>query len=278
MRTPAQVTDNTGLNGNFIKLDTAIGAEHNSNGSHKDDKIEGRSLKAAIVDGVTLEATAATGAKVFRVKDSGITATKLATDSVETAKIKDANVTAVKLAADVIAANGGLEKDINGSIKVKHDSSLQVDGSGNLGMVGGNYNGAIVFSMKNFGENLVTAQNPTNPNMVWSTNQTNDEIKANFSFPKLPGMTKIRVYFIIKTSAAGGTHYFTATASATGWSPAAVVKTGTALLLSSEYSDYAEFDISALSNFVVINVVLFIKSNSGSYTTTVGDVIAVMIS
>jgi hypothetical protein len=97
-----QVTDNTGLNGNFIKLDTAIGAEHNANGSHKDDKIEGRSLKAAIADGATLEATAATGAKTFRVKDSGISAAKLAVDAVETAKIKDSNVTAAKLAADAV--------------------------------------------------------------------------------------------------------------------------------------------------------------------------------
>lgn len=121
-----QVTDNTGLNGNWIKIDTAIGAEHNTNGTHKDDKIAGSSLKAAIADGSTLEFSAPTGAKVIRVKDAGITAakmvnagvftgdagstfpvvtigagaitaTKLASDAVETAKIKDANVTTEKL-------------------------------------------------------------------------------------------------------------------------------------------------------------------------------------
>jgi len=115
----------TGLNTNQLIVDIAVGTEHNVDGTHKDDKIDGRSLKASVVDGSTLEASASTGAKVLRVKDAGITAakmvnagvftgdatttfptitigagainaSKLATDAVETAKIKDGNVTTAK--------------------------------------------------------------------------------------------------------------------------------------------------------------------------------------
>ena len=88
----------TGLNGNAVKIDTAVGSEHNADGTHKDDKIGGSSLKAAIVDGSTLEASAATGAKTFRVKDAGITTAKIADSNVTTAKIADANVTTAKIA------------------------------------------------------------------------------------------------------------------------------------------------------------------------------------
>lgn len=104
----SQTVDNTGLNGNFIKIDTAVGTAHNANGSHKtgvidktmlatnvcdgatilkdgtvglkvpNDGLTGAQLANTTVDGTTLEATSATGAKQFRVKDGGITAAKLA--------------------------------------------------------------------------------------------------------------------------------------------------------------------------------------------------------
>lgn len=53
----SQTVDNTGLNGDKIKIDVAVGAEHNANGTHKDDKIDGPSLKTTVADGSSLEAT-----------------------------------------------------------------------------------------------------------------------------------------------------------------------------------------------------------------------------
>jgi len=99
----SQSVDSTGLNGNAIKIDTAIGAEHNADGTHKAAKIDKGNLKTTVADGSTLELHATNG---LQAKDAGITAAKLASNAVETAKIKDANVTAAKLAASAIAIGG----------------------------------------------------------------------------------------------------------------------------------------------------------------------------
>jgi hypothetical protein len=53
----SQTVDNTGLNGNWIKLDTGVGTGHNPDGSHKADVIDGPSLKTTTVDGTSLKAT-----------------------------------------------------------------------------------------------------------------------------------------------------------------------------------------------------------------------------
>lgn len=53
----SQSVDNTGLNGDKIKIDTAVGTEHNADGTHKADKIDGPSLKTTVADGSSLEAT-----------------------------------------------------------------------------------------------------------------------------------------------------------------------------------------------------------------------------
>lgn len=105
----SKASGGTGLNANFEQLDSTILAEHNINGTHKTDKIDGPNLKttvadastiqltgsplklnvkddgitgakiaAAFADGTTLETSAPTGAKTIRVKDGGISAAKLA--------------------------------------------------------------------------------------------------------------------------------------------------------------------------------------------------------
>lgn len=114
-----QATDNTGLNGNWIKLDLAVGTEHNSNGTHKDDKITGANLKNTIVDGATLEASAASGAKVFRVKDLGVTTDKINDLAVTTGKIADDAVDAVKLKDDATV-------DANRAVTTNHIRDLAV--------------------------------------------------------------------------------------------------------------------------------------------------------
>lgn len=113
----SQTVDNTGLNGNWLKLDAAVGTEHNANGTHKDDKIAGASIKAAFADGSTLEMSAATSTKTIRVKDDGVTGAKLnanvvddstlevsAATGTKTLRIKDSGVTQAKMAVKEYAA------------------------------------------------------------------------------------------------------------------------------------------------------------------------------
>jgi hypothetical protein len=71
----SQTVDNTGLNGDKIKIDTAVGTGHNADGSHKPAVIDGPSLKTTAADGSTLE-LAGSPAKL-RIKDEGITGIKL---------------------------------------------------------------------------------------------------------------------------------------------------------------------------------------------------------
>ena len=126
-----QVSDNNGLNGNWIKLDKLF-IEHATDGTHRDDKINGNSLKSSVADGTTLETSAATGAKTIRVKDGGISAAKLASDAVTTAKVLDANITAAKLASDAVTTAKILDLNVTlaklaadsvNSSKITHDNT-----------------------------------------------------------------------------------------------------------------------------------------------------------
>jgi len=71
----SQSVDSTGLNGDKIKLDTAVGAGHNADGSHKANIIDGPSLKTTVADGSTLQLT---GSPLkLNVKGDGIQGTHL---------------------------------------------------------------------------------------------------------------------------------------------------------------------------------------------------------
>ncbi len=117
----SQTVNNSGLNGNWLKLDTAVGTEHNTDGTHKDDKIAGSSIKAAFADGSTLEMSASTGSKAIRVKDDGVTGAKLnsnvvdnttlevsASSGTKTIRIKDGGVATAKI-ADAAVTTAKLE-------------------------------------------------------------------------------------------------------------------------------------------------------------------------
>ena len=117
-------------NGDQMKTELAM-SEHNTDGTHRDDKINGNSLKNSIVDGSTLEASAATGAKVFRVKDLGIATGKIAAAAVTTAKIAALAVTSAELAAgavttskitDLNVTTGKLADDAVTPAKISHDN------------------------------------------------------------------------------------------------------------------------------------------------------------
>jgi hypothetical protein len=66
----SQTVDNTGLNGDKIKIDTAVGTGHNPDGSHKADAIDGPSIKTTAVDGSSLQANGSP--RKVSVKDLGI--------------------------------------------------------------------------------------------------------------------------------------------------------------------------------------------------------------
>lgn len=122
---------NTGLNGNWLGLDAAVGTGHTSAGAHKADVIDGPNLKTTVADASTIELTGsplklsikaggvggtqlATGAVTAgKIATGGVSSTdQLASDVVTTAKILDANVTSAKIANDAVTAG-----------KISHDNN-----------------------------------------------------------------------------------------------------------------------------------------------------------
>jgi hypothetical protein len=100
-----------GLNSIFETLDYLFD-EHNVDGTHKDDKINGNVLKSTVADGSTLETSAGTGAKSIRIKDAGVTTTKIADLAVTTAKIAADAVDSTKLKDDAsVDANRAVTTD-----------------------------------------------------------------------------------------------------------------------------------------------------------------------
>ena len=117
----SQSVDNDGLNGNMIKIDRAIGTEHNADGSHKANVIKGSNLVQAggdaVVDGVTIEFNA----NKVRVKDAGITY----------AKIQNISATNKLLGRKTVGAGVTEEIGIDGStIEIHATNGLQVKDAG----------------------------------------------------------------------------------------------------------------------------------------------------
>jgi hypothetical protein len=75
----SQSIDSTGLNGNWIKLDTAVGVAHNPDGSHKTNIIDKANCKTTIADGSSIELHATNG---LQIKALGVTAAKMAANSI----------------------------------------------------------------------------------------------------------------------------------------------------------------------------------------------------
>jgi hypothetical protein len=139
----SQSVDNTGLNGNFLKIDAAVGAEHNANGTHKNDVIKGANLTGGsgadrVVDNSTLETTAATGAKQIRQKDDGTTGAKLNANVVDNVTLEVSAATGSKFLR--VKANGiragallgsGSGKIVDGtSINLNAGNELEVPDAG----------------------------------------------------------------------------------------------------------------------------------------------------
>ncbi len=87
---------NTGLNGNWAKIEKAL-SQHKTDGTHEDDVIDGRNIKASMADGSSIEASTGTGVKSFRVKALGIVTAMLADISVTLSKLAASSVDNSKL-------------------------------------------------------------------------------------------------------------------------------------------------------------------------------------
>ena len=94
----SQTVDNNGLNGNALKLDVAIGTEHNTNGTHKSNIIDKGNLKTTVCDGSTLEKDGTVG---LRIKDLGVTSAKISANAVIAGKLADG---AIETAARIVDA------------------------------------------------------------------------------------------------------------------------------------------------------------------------------
>jgi hypothetical protein len=99
----SQDVDNTALNGNWLKIDSALGSGHNADGTHKNGSIDGANLKSTVADGVTLVQDADT--KKIKVNPAGIGTTHIADSAVTTAKLNSGAVTTAKLAASAVTSN-----------------------------------------------------------------------------------------------------------------------------------------------------------------------------
>ena len=96
----SQTVDNLALNGNWIKLDIALGTQHNADGTHKSAIIHGNNINEDAYDGSTLEKD--TSVNKARIKDAGVIAAKIATDAITTVKIIDDAITQAKMANDSV--------------------------------------------------------------------------------------------------------------------------------------------------------------------------------
>ncbi|MCI0708204.1 MAG: hypothetical protein L0Y80_12070 [Ignavibacteriae bacterium] len=120
--------DNTGDGSNnfIIRLrNTLVAFFEGVNGVPLDDVIPGDAIQAGAVDGSTLEASAATGTKVFRVKDDGITKAKLNVDVVDGTTLEQ------KVGGELGIKDGGV---IAGKIALAatDDTTINLDGSSKL--------------------------------------------------------------------------------------------------------------------------------------------------
>ncbi len=122
---------NTGLNGNWLILDAAVGVGHNADGTHKADTIDGPNLKTSVADASTIQLTGSplklnikddgvTGAKIAAAFADGSTLETSAATGSKTIRIKDAGVTKSKLASTV-ADGTTIELDATDGLRIKAD-------------------------------------------------------------------------------------------------------------------------------------------------------------
>lgn len=125
------VSGNTGLNGNWLIIDAAVGVGHNADGTHKADVIDGPNLKTSVADATGIQLTGSplklnlkddgvTGAKIAAAFADGSTLETSAATGAKTIRVKDAGITKAKLASTV-ADGTSLELDATNGLQIKAD-------------------------------------------------------------------------------------------------------------------------------------------------------------
>lgn len=115
-------TTGGGLNQQMTILDNAVGVGHTAAGAHRDDVIDGNSLKSTVADGSTLETSAGTGAKTIRIKDLGVTSGKLASGAVVAGKIANGAIDASAQIVDGVVSTGKIADSGVTTIKINDDA------------------------------------------------------------------------------------------------------------------------------------------------------------
>jgi len=124
----SQSVDSTGLNGDKIKIDLALGTEHDPAGTHKADKIDGPSLKTTVADGSTLQASGTP--RKLSVKSEGIQGTHLNANVVDNDSLEVSASTGVKTVRIKTIKAGKLLG--SGTGKAVDGSTIQLNGSNEL--------------------------------------------------------------------------------------------------------------------------------------------------
>jgi hypothetical protein len=116
----SQTIDNNFLNGNWIKIDTALGTGHNADGSHKAGVIIGTNLASSVVDDSSLEYYSTS--HYIRVKALGIIHSLLGLAAVQRDNLH-ANTVSYGLTQD---ANGAHIPDVDGTTVKINDSTHKI--------------------------------------------------------------------------------------------------------------------------------------------------------
>lgn len=125
-----------GSNGDKIKLDIAIGTEHNATGTHKNAVIDGANLKSTVADDSTIKQDAST--KKLRVMskatdaDAGVGTNQIKNDAVTGAEIADNSIVQAHMTDGSIGTNELIDASVTlakhaadsvDATKITHDNN-----------------------------------------------------------------------------------------------------------------------------------------------------------
>ena len=239
----------TGLNANWETLDRLF-TEHNTDGTHKADKITGANLKSNVADGTTLEYS---GSSV-RIKDSGVATAKIADLAVTTAKIANDAVDADKLKDDgAVDANRAVTTNHirDAAVTLAKMASSSVDKSK---IVTGHLGFFLFGDLRVAG---IAAGNQPAILTEWTETNTSYIPKIDVWFLKRPGDKYLRVRAYARTGTAAKAWFVQATAGAAG---ASVTNTNTSYGVSLDV--VIDLDISALPDNIETEVQVWMKATS----------------
>lgn len=239
----------TGLNANWETLDRLF-TEHNTDGTHKADKITGANLKTNVADGTTLEYSGSS----IRIKDAGVATAKIADLAVSTAKLADDAVDSTKLKDDA-SVDGNRAVTTNhirdSAVTLSKMAASSVDKSKVL-------TGHLGFFL--FGDLRVAGIAAGNQPAIlteWTETNTSYIPKIDLWFLKRPGDKYLRVRAYARSGTAAKPWFVQATAGGAG---ASVTNTNTSYGVSLDV--VIDLDISGQPDNTECEVQVWMKATS----------------